>query len=155
MVIDRSGPEIVGVSPRQLHHATGHDQSEASLKRAVRGEKSALGPGDNGFVTEAARIKFGVNVQGTTAGVYAEALADSPGTRQAPNGTGICGWGDKIGVIGQGRLALGLGDPDPQPIDDRPTGVCAPPNLPVAHCSWCGRCTRRLRRRASRLGRPR
>jgi hypothetical protein len=84
-----------------------------------------------GFYTDSSQLDDGVNVQGNLVGVYGEALADSPGTRKAPNGTGVCGWGDNIGVIGQGRQAGGLGDPDPQAIDDRPTGVLGLAGAPV------------------------
>jgi hypothetical protein len=79
---------------------------------------TALGPAAIGFQTDASRIAYGVNVQGTTAGVYGESLANSPGSRQAPTGTGVCGLGDIVGVIGQG-------DPD-GPVPTAPelqTGV--------------------------------
>jgi hypothetical protein len=92
---------------------------------------TAIGPGANGYWTDATRLNYGVNVQGNTAGVYAEALADSPGTRASPGGTGVCGWGDSIGVFGFGFQAGGLGSSvGPQPLDSRPTGVwgmAAPP----------------------------
>ena len=84
-----------------------------------------------GFSTDSSEIDDGVNVQGNEVGIYGEALANSPGTRKAPNGTGVCGWGDSIGVIGQGRQALGLGDPDPQAVDGRPTGVLGLAGAPI------------------------
>jgi len=72
-----------------------------------------------GFFTHSSTLDYGVNVQGSQVGVYGEALAASPGVRTSPNGTGVCGLGDNIGVIGQGDPNA----PVPQPTDTRPTGV--------------------------------
>ena len=93
---------------------------------------TAVGPGQNGYWTDSSDLNYGVNVQGNTAGVYGEALADSPGTRASPNSTGICGWGDSIGVLGFGKPAGGLGDTGPVSIDTRPIGVMGLAAPPVA-----------------------
>jgi hypothetical protein len=69
---------------------------------------TATGPGVNGYYTQAARLNYGVNVQGTEVGVYGEALQNSPLNRAAPNGTGVCGLGDNAGVIGQSLPVMGV-----------------------------------------------
>jgi streptogramin lyase len=60
----------------------------------------ADGPTPRAFQTRIANADYGVNVQGTVAGVYGESLEHSPDTRTAPRGTGVFGQGDTAGVIG-------------------------------------------------------
>ncbi len=92
---------------------------------------TALGPGQNGFYTHAARLAYGVNVQGTTAGVYGEALAHSPGNRSTPSGSGVCGLGDTVGVIGQSLALVGLdaGGNIIPPGSQTPAASFLPPGL--------------------------
>jgi hypothetical protein len=71
----------------------------------------ALGPAVTGFLTSSSDIQNGVNVQGTTVGVYAECLANSPGLRRAPGGTGVYGQGDKFGVYGNAPQPLNVSTP--------------------------------------------
>jgi virginiamycin B lyase len=61
---------------------------------------TADGPVSRAFQTAATNAEYGVNVQGTTAGVYGESMEHSPDTRAAPTGTGVFGQGDSAGVIG-------------------------------------------------------
>lgn len=78
---------------------------------------TALGPAAIGFQTDAASIAQGVNVQGNSVGVYAESLAQSPGTRNSPGGTGVFGTGDGFGVYAaSGDLVQSVaGDPSQLP----------------------------------------
>ena len=59
---------------------------------------TALGPAIVGFQSDGSEIEQGVNVQGNNVGVYAELLAQSPGTRSSPASTGVFGTGDAFGV---------------------------------------------------------
>ncbi len=59
---------------------------------------TALGPAIVGFQSDGSEIEQGVNVQGNNVGVYAESLAQSPGTRSSPASTGVFGTGDAFGV---------------------------------------------------------
>jgi hypothetical protein len=59
-----------------------------------------------GFGTYSSDIAWGVLVQGDSAGVYGESLADATGAgfddpSKIPARTGVMGWGDHNGVIGQ------------------------------------------------------
>jgi hypothetical protein len=98
----------------------------------------ASGPPTNaGFFTDANNITFGVNVQGidTTGvgcGVYAEAIAASPGLRSNQSGShpGVWGVGDHYGVYGASKDLYTAGPP---PTDRTPLlnpGLRTPP-VPV------------------------
>jgi hypothetical protein len=66
---------------------------------------TAIGPGDSfaGFRTLSTSLSYGLNVQGTTAGIYAECLRQSPGDREAATaGVGISTRADVIGLDADG-----------------------------------------------------
>ncbi len=87
----------------------------------------ALGPAEFGFFTHATRITYGVNVQGVDAvtskfgaGVYAESMLESPGSRksQANSRAGAWAAGDHYGIYGASDLFYGTLQ---APTDTTPT----------------------------------
>lgn len=83
----------------------------------------ADGPADAGFKTEGPNINDGVNVRGTTCGVYAEggkklAQTFTPGHGKPVGGTGVYATGDRYGVYGiSGNIKRATNDDDDQAPD--------------------------------------
>jgi len=80
---------------------------------------TATGPFTWGFFTKSTGIAYGVNVQGTTAGVYGEAIANSTGLRSSQDKSrpGVWGVGDHYGVYGASKDLYAAGNP---PVDSTP-----------------------------------
>lgn len=75
----------------------------------------ATGPTLKAFetaVNEPHRITFGVNVRGNQCGVYGESVRRSrrnpPPPFSTENGIGVCGVGDRVGVMGEGGSIAGV-----------------------------------------------
>lgn len=84
---------------------------------STNGSFKATGPASAAFFTDGDHITFGVNVQGVDvgtkvgAGVYAESMLQSPGTRLSQNNSrsGVWAVGDHYGVYGASDLLYGVG----------------------------------------------
>ena len=84
---------------------------------STNGSFKATGPASSAFFTDGDHITFGVNVQGVDvgtkegAGVYAESMLQSPGTRKSPanSRSGVWTVGDHYGVYGASDLLYGVG----------------------------------------------
>ena len=63
----------------------------------------AQGPLTVGFETQAANLRFGVNVQGTEVGVFGDGGTRFNDPREGPPGTGVFGIGNNFGVFGNGN----------------------------------------------------
>jgi hypothetical protein len=90
---------------------------------STNGSFKATGAASAAFFTDGDHITFGVNVQGVDvrskegAGVYAESMLQSPGTRKSPanSRSGVWAVGDHYGVYGASDLLYGVGGSNRSP----------------------------------------